>query len=74
MCVNYTAMQTTPRPVTRIRRLPDVVEMLGVSATTIWRMRRRGDFPEPVRVSPGCVGWLESDLEAWVAARAEAGR
>lgn len=26
-------------------------------------------FPKPVRLTPGCVRWKLSDLEAWEAAR-----
>jgi predicted DNA-binding transcriptional regulator AlpA len=47
----------------------DVAEYLGVSVVTIWRMRRRGDFPEPIRISPGAVGWRAADIEAWLRSR-----
>ena len=33
---------------------------------------RHGWFPKPVRLSPGCVAWLESDLETWIDGRLEA--
>ena len=67
-------MQATPTPVDPIRRLPHVVKRVGVSGATIWRMRRRGEFPEPLHLSPGCVGWLDSDIVKWLATRAKAGR
>jgi predicted DNA-binding transcriptional regulator AlpA len=43
--------------------LPYVV---GFTATTAWRLRKQGLFPEPIRVSPGRVGWKRSTLEAWL--------
>ena len=65
--------QATIAPTTFLR-LPHLIARLGLSGTTIWRMRRRGEFPQPVRLSPGCIGWRERDVEAWIAQRAEAGR
>jgi prophage regulatory protein len=53
----------------RILRPRVVEERIGLSLTTIWRQRRLGQFPEPIRLSPGCVGWRESDIQAWLAAR-----
>lgn len=55
----------------RILSPRDVVIMLGISEVTIWRMRKRGEFPEPLRVSPRRVGWRESDIRAWLDSRAE---
>lgn len=43
----------------------EVVEKTGLSRTTIWRMRRVGSFPHPVRISQGRIGFRLSDLEAW---------
>jgi prophage regulatory protein len=30
---------------------------------------KRGDFPKPVALGARLVGWRESDIEAWMAAR-----
>lgn len=47
-----------------------VAELLGhISLTTLWRMRQRGEFPEPVRLSPGRCGWRRTDIEAWLTER-----
>ena len=56
----------------RLLRLPVVVARVGLFATTIWRQRRRGRFPQPVRISPGCVAWREAGVESWIASRSEA--
>lgn len=50
--------------------LATVLERTGhISTTTIWRMRRAKQFPEPVAVSPNRKAWRESDIDAWLKAR-----
>jgi prophage regulatory protein len=46
-----------------------VAELLGVSASTIWRWTRTpgGAFPQPVRLSAGCTRWKTSDVLAFAA-------
>lgn len=46
-----------------------VRDIAGISRATAWRMQQTGDFPAPVPVSPGRVGWWESELTAWKSAR-----
>ena len=38
--------------------------VVGLAPVTIWRLRRAGEFPEPIRLSKGRVGWRRSALEA----------
>ena len=51
------------------RQLQDAT---GLSEATLWRLRQRGDLPEPVRLSPGRVAWPQTVIEAWLTARSEA--
>jgi len=44
---------------------------LRVSIPTLDRLRRRTDFPRPVRVSPNRVAFPERDLDAWLDAQRE---
>lgn len=39
--------------------------MTGLSRSTTWRMQRTGAFPRSIALSPGRVGWRESELAAW---------
>jgi predicted DNA-binding transcriptional regulator AlpA len=48
-----------------------VVEMTGLSRTTLWRLGRAGEFPTPIRISAGRVGYLIEDVEAWIAEKKE---
>ena len=53
----------------RFVRFPTVRERTGISKTTAWRGMRDSWFPRPVRLSPGCVAWVEDELDAWIEAR-----
>jgi prophage regulatory protein len=34
----------------------------GVHRTAIWRWLRSGNFPKPVKLSPGCTRWKMADI------------
>jgi prophage regulatory protein len=34
-------------------------------------MWKRGDFPEPIHLSPRRIAWREADIDAWIEARAK---
>lgn len=46
-----------------------VQRIAGISRSTAWRLEREGGFPARVRVSPGRVGWWESELDQWKRSR-----
>jgi prophage regulatory protein len=54
---------TIPRRTMRIRM---VSEKTGLAVSSIWRLARQGQFPAPVRLSPGCTAWFEHEIEAWL--------
>lgn len=54
-----------PRPADRLLAWPRVRDLTGLSRTTAWRLQKAGDFPLPVQISPGRVGWRESEIAAW---------
>jgi predicted DNA-binding transcriptional regulator AlpA len=62
----YNPSSTIVRP----RHLPDAV---GISSLTAKRLRQQEppDFPEPIRLSAGAVGWTRESLDAWIASRGE---
>ena len=53
----------------QVLSIKQVAAMISLSAVTIWRMRRHGDFPAPIRLSPGRIGFLEADVTKWLEAR-----
>ena len=56
-------------PATRLLDQTTVLEKVPVSRTTLWRMERAGQFPKRLQISANRVGWLETDVDAWVEAR-----
>jgi prophage regulatory protein len=44
-------------------RLKDVIKVLTLSKSTIYRLIKAGLFPEPVPLSPGRVAWRKSDID-----------
>ena len=56
----------------RIMRIPEVVQVTGLSRTTIWRRVKSGDFPAPVRLgslATRSLGWRESEIRKWIESR-----
>jgi prophage regulatory protein len=49
-----------------ILRLASVQENTGLSRSTIYRMMDAGQFPRPLRLGPGSVGWRTSAVVGWV--------
>lgn len=49
-----------------------VEDRVGVTRSTVYRWMRESDFPEPIRVAPGCVRWSEREIEEWIASRPRA--
>lgn len=57
--------------VRRILRRPDVELATGLSRCTIYSMMADGRFPKPLRLGKRAVGWIESDIEAWLGSRSK---
>lgn len=63
-----TAFKYDPQAdIIRPRHLPQAT---GLSDTTIWRLRQKGEFPEPIQLSPGAKGWTRSMITRWREERA----
>ena len=47
----------------------EVQKRTGLSAVTIWRLERAGNFPKRVNTTPSRVGWVEEEIDEWIASR-----
>jgi prophage regulatory protein len=57
-----------------ILRLPQVKIRVGLSRSSIYLAISQGNFPRPVSLGARAVGWLESEVEAWLSQRVELSR
>ena len=60
-------MQDIPRR--RVLRLPEVLLRTGKRRTSLLQAVRRGDFPRPIHLGPRAIGFVETEVEAWIDAR-----
>lgn len=59
---------------TTILRLPTVQARTGLSRSTIYQRIAVGTFPRAVSIGARAVGWLESEIEDWLAKQVEQSR
>lgn len=59
---------TMKRPIEILRR-PEVLRITGLSDSGL---DRAAGFPQAVRLMPRTVGWVKSEVEDWLMARANA--
>ena len=59
-------MSTEATPTRRALRIRKASEKTGFSESTIWRLVGQGEFPAPVKLSPGCTAWFEHEIDAWL--------
>ena len=59
---------------TRVLRLPQVQARTGLSRSTIYMRVAQGSFPKPVRLGARAIGWIESEVDAWIREQIAASR
>ncbi|WP_376786580.1 MULTISPECIES: helix-turn-helix transcriptional regulator [Comamonas] len=53
----------------RILRIKQVLDKCGLGKTTLYKLINAKTFPQPVALGERAVGWVESEIELWIAAR-----
>ncbi len=61
-----------PMTTHRLLTEADVADQLAVAPRTV-RTYRHDDptFPQPIRLSAGCIRWRQLDLDRWIASKQE---
>ena len=54
----------------KIIKLPEVIKITTLSRSSIYALAQQRRFPAPIKLSERAVGWLASDVEAWLNERA----
>lgn len=57
-----------------ILRLPAVKTRTGLSRSTIYAFVDCGKFPKPISLGARAIGWIDAEVEAWVAGQIEQSR
>jgi prophage regulatory protein len=57
-----------------ILRRKQVQARTGLSRSTIYLKISEGTFPKPVSLGARAVGWVESEIEAWLSRQIEQSR
>jgi prophage regulatory protein len=50
----------------RILRIRTVLQLTGLSRSTLYRKVQRGEFPKQIKLSERCAGWRQSSVRAWM--------
>ena len=56
-----------------ILRMPEVIERTGISRAQVYTLIGCDEFPRPIRIGKRAVGWVETDIQAWISTRPLAG-
>jgi prophage regulatory protein len=57
-----------------IIRLPQVKTRTGLSRSTIYKRISEGSFPRQVSLGDKAVGWIEQEIDDWIACRIQDAR
>jgi len=58
----------------RILRMPETKARTGVPRSSIYRLLAMGEFPRPIKLGARSIGFVESEVDAWIADRIAASR
>ena len=58
----------------KILRLPSIIELTGLSRSTIYLRISKDEFPAPISLGGRAVGWVEEDVLNWLQEKIEASR
>ena len=50
----------------RILRIGTVLQLTGLSRSTLYRKMQRGEFPKQIKLSERCAGWRQSAVHSWM--------
>lgn len=53
----------------KLYRLPEVLGLVGLSRSTIYRWIDCGQFPVPVKLGQRAVAWRSAEIHAWIESR-----
>ena len=64
------APDTHLQPATRLLRMPQVLDRVGLKKTVVYDRIKAGTFPKPIKLGSASV-WPENDIDGWIALQIE---
>ena len=58
----------------KLLRLPQVLNTVGISKSTLYQLVARGDFPKPIKIGQRTSAWPESAIRQWIEQRIAAAK
>jgi len=58
----------------RIIRLSEVISKTGLSRSSIYERLKTNNFPQSIKLTNHAVGWIETEVDDWIAQRIAASR
>lgn len=58
--------------VKRFMIMNEVEALTSLKRSTIYGLMRSGEFPQPVKLTPGRSAWREEDIKEWIDSRTTA--
>ena len=56
----------------RVIKLKEVLAKTGLGKTTLYALLKQSQFPHPISLGLRAVGWIESEIEAWIQEKIDA--
>ena len=56
-------------PLSRLIRIKEVLQLIGLSKTTLYKMIQEGKFPQSVAIYGSAVGWKQDEVADWINSR-----
>jgi prophage regulatory protein len=53
----------------RLIRLSEVLRIIGLSRSQLYKMQKDGSFPRSIKLSTRAVAWREADVLNWCSSR-----
>lgn len=64
------ALPPVPPP-SRLLRLPEVIDRVGLRRSAIYQRMSEGRFPKSRSLGPKCAVWVEAEINDWIASIAQ---
>jgi len=58
--------QTRSKQASDLIRIKEVMSMTGLSRSSIYTYKNKGEFPNPIQLSSRSVAWVRVDVEQWI--------